>query len=132
MNAIDNARAAQIIQSMREAIRGEADGTTFPMPVEDARDLIAEYERVLGSAAAPSGTRVTREYLEGGLGYRIEQDGARFRWVSVEAGEEDVPGDWFLTELGAIRDACTDWRTNGQGDRWAEWSRALAKDAWSS
>jgi hypothetical protein len=46
--ALDN-----IIEQMREAIRGEADGTTIPVPVEDIRALIAEHERVLAERAAP-------------------------------------------------------------------------------
>jgi hypothetical protein len=37
---------SDIWASLRESIRGEADGTTIPVPVEDIRSLIAEHERV--------------------------------------------------------------------------------------
>jgi hypothetical protein len=90
---------------------------------------------VLGATWATENPRpeTVREYLGEGLGYRIDRDGDGYRWIAVEAGEADeASAEVFATEQGAIRDACTDWRTNGQGDSWSEWSRQLAKDAWGS
>lgn len=68
-------------------------------------------------------------YVENGLGYLIQQANGGYRYLSVEAGEEDEVGSLVGTRKAAIALAVADWREYGQGDGWATWSRQMAADA---
>jgi len=73
---------------------------------------------------------IVAEYHQNELGYVIQHIPSHgYRWISVEAGEEDLYGPWVVSMRGALRGARDDWRENGQGDGWATWSQSLAADA---
>lgn len=72
---------------------------------------------------------IIAEYADDGLGYLIQKAEGGYRYICVEAGEEDELGEVCSTRRGAIAAAVADWREYGQGDRWADWSRKMAADS---
>lgn len=74
--------------------------------------------------------RVVEAFGTDGMGYLIQETPEReYRYIAVEAGEDDVIGDTFPTMKDALQDAVADWRENGEGDLYAPWCRAMAAAA---
>lgn len=80
--------------------------------------------------ANTSDSRLLVDYSDGYLGYLImETPGAGFRYMSYERDEYEEYSEYYKTQREAIQAAVQDWRENGQGDNWADWSKRMAKDA---
>ena len=67
-------------------------------------------------------------------GYRIEEGIDGFRWVWVEAHEEDDAGPWEDRKSDVLNQAADDWATNGSAgltgkDQLTATLRALATKA---
>lgn len=79
------------LDKIREAIRGEADGTTFPMPVEDARALIAEHERLTERLAVHQKLGLAAIFLadtfDEGSDPDSEMSKIRDEWVEAKIAE---------------------------------------------
>lgn len=80
--------------------------------------------------ANTSDSRLLVDYSDGYLGYLImETPGAGFRYMSYERDEYEEYSEYYKTQREAVQAAVQDWRENGQGDNWDDWSKRMAKDA---
>lgn len=78
----------------------------------------------------PATKGLVADYSDGNLGYYIQYiPGDGYRYISYEAGEDDEYGNFYTTQIEAVKAAVQDWRTYGQGDNWDDWSKRMAKDA---
>jgi len=120
-----------VVATVKEALYG-AWGNLYEEFGSPDREHRGWAQRLEADATKPTQhEHIVAEYTSSGFGYLIQrtEDGG-YRWIFVEAGEEDEFGSEHATQKGAVRDARTNWRENGtSGDNWDDWSRQLAADA---
>jgi len=61
----------------------------------------------------PVRENIVAEYTENGLGYLIQKSGDGYRYIAIEAGEEDEFGEVVATESAAAKAAVADWEAVG-------------------
>lgn len=72
---------------------------------------------------------IVADYSELDYGYLIQKVEGGFRFIGIEAGENDYFGTPVATQKAAVQAALKDWKShNGEDLGWA-WTKQLAKDA---
>lgn len=61
----------------------------------------------------PIRENIVAEYSENGIGYLIQKIGEGYRYIAIEAGEEDEFGDVVATEIAATKAALANWEAVG-------------------
>ena len=77
----------------------------------------------------PARPGIVAEYVTHGYGYLIQKTEDGFRFIAVEAGEEDDFGPTLATKLEATIAARKNWHSYDGKDSDYRWSQELAKDA---